>query len=366
MQEILTGIVAILYESAPYLLLGFALAGVIHVALARFPRVTALLTGTGRRPIFWAAFLGLPMSLCSCSVLPAARALRREGASKGATASFLVSVPETDVVSVFATLAMIGPLFAVYRPTAALLTALAAGFAVRAIEVRELRRRQPAEPVRAHAQPDACCDAPAAAPVVTRAPWWRRALHHGFVDVFDDIAPQLMLGILLAGVIGAWLPSIDPGLVAGGSAISYLLMVAIAVPLYVCASASTPIAAGLIAGGASPGAAMVFLLAGPATNVSSLVVLRDMLGTRGLIGYLVSIIVVSVACGVALDAIVGRFTLPTFQPAHTHEAHSTFELALTVAFLLLVVWSFARTRLLPRLWSRLRSYLAQAPRDSAR
>ncbi|HXV13883.1 MAG TPA: permease, partial [Candidatus Krumholzibacteria bacterium] len=89
MQEILTGIIAILYASAPYLLLGFALAGFIHVALARFPRVTALLTGTGRRPILWAALMGIPMALCSCSVLPAARALRREGASKGATASFL-------------------------------------------------------------------------------------------------------------------------------------------------------------------------------------------------------------------------------------------------------------------------------------
>ncbi len=366
MQQIFAGIVAILYESAPYLLLGFAVAGLIHVSLARFPRVTAMLTGTGRRPILWAAFIGLPMSLCSCSVLPAARALRREGASKGATASFLVSVPETDVVSIFATLAMIGPLFAVYRPAAALLTALVAGFVVRAIEMRERRSAAPRPTVAAPTATDSCCHDEIVAPVASKRPWWVRALHHGYIDVFDDIAPQLALGILLAAVIGAWLPAIDPGLVAGGSAISYLVMVAIAVPLYVCASASTPIAAGLIAGGASPGAAMVFLLAGPATNLSSLVVVRDMLGARGLVGYLASIVAVSVACGVALDAFVGRFALPVFEPTHMHASHSPVELVLTAVFLVLVAWSFQRTRLFPRLWLRARSFIAQAPRDSAR
>ena len=372
MQEIFAGILAILYESAPFLLLGFALAGAIHVALARFPRVTALLTGTGRRPVIWAALIGLPMSLCSCSVLPAARALRREGASKGATASFLVSVPETDVVSVLATLAMIGPLFAIYRPTAALLTALVAGFVVRAIEMRELRatnRRAPQ--AAAAAATGTCCDEtpivpPAGNVHVVRKTWWQRVLHHGFVDVLDDIAPQLILGILLAGVIGAWLPALDPRLVSGGSALSYLIMVAIGVPLYVCASASTPIAAGLIAGGASPGAAMVFLLSGPATNLASLVVIKGELGVRGLAGYLASIVVVSIACGVALDAVVDRFTLPSFTPSHEHASHSPFTFVLTAIFLGLVAWSFQRTRVFPKLWSRARSVLVPAPRGTPR
>jgi uncharacterized membrane protein YraQ (UPF0718 family) len=307
-------------------------------------------------------------------VLPAARALRREGASKGATASFLVSVPETDVVSVLATLAMIGPLFAVYRPTAALLTALVAGFVVRAIELRERRAAAVEIPADSHvhasaATHDACCDAAPVTPVtpvVVNTPWWKRALRYGFVDVLDDIAVQLVLGILLAAVIGAWLPSIDPGLVAGGSALSYVVMIAIAVPLYVCASASTPIAAGLIAGGASPGAAMVFLLAGPATNLSSLVVMKSLLGARGLAGYLASIVVVSIACGVALDAVVDRFTLPTFTPSHVHESHSPLVMVLTAVFVALVLWSFHRTRVFPRLWSRVKSSMASAPRGSAR
>jgi uncharacterized membrane protein YraQ (UPF0718 family) len=370
MHDILSGITAILYEAAPYLLVGFALAGVIHVALGRFPRLTALLTGNGRLPIVWAALLGLPMSLCSCSVLPAARAIRREGASRGATASFLVSVPETDVVSIFATLAMIGPLFAIYRPTAALITAIVTGFVVRAIDMREQRRRALAPPpVATHAPTDSCCNDDHESIVPTAAsakPWWKRALRYGFIDVFDDIAPQLMLGILIAGVIATWLPSVDPGLFAGGTALSYLAMIAMGAPLQVCASASTPIAAGLIAGGVSPGAAMVFLISGPATNLASFIVIRNELGTRGLVGYLVSILAVSVACGVALDAMVDRFTLPAFAPTHLHESHSMFELLLTGVFLLLVLWSFQRTRLLPRVWSRVRGFLARAPRDSVR
>ncbi len=368
MQDVLSGIVAILYESAPFLLLGFALAGLIHVSLARFPRLTATLTGAGRKPIVWAALIGVPMSLCSCSVLPAARALRREGASKGATASFLVSVPETDVVSIFATLAMIGPLFAVYRPTAALVTAIVTGFVVRAIDLREQRARSVASvapaPVTGHAHADSCCNDAhemVTAPVAAAKPWWKRALRYGFVDVFDDIAPQLILGILIAAVIASWLPSIDPSLFADNAVLTYLVMIVMGAPLQVCASASTPIAAGLIAGGVSPGAAMVFLISGPATNLASFIIIRNELGTRGLVGYLISIVVVSVACGVALDAMVDRFTLPTFTPTHAHESHSTLDIVLTIAFLALVRWSFQRTRLVPRLWSRMRSWLAPAP-----
>jgi uncharacterized membrane protein YraQ (UPF0718 family) len=116
-------IIRILNESSVYLLLGFTLAGLLHVLMQRFPRVTGTLTGKGKRPVFLASLIGLPMPLCSCGVLPAALALRKNGASKGATASFLVSVPETDIVSILLTLALMGPLMAIFRPAAALVTA---------------------------------------------------------------------------------------------------------------------------------------------------------------------------------------------------------------------------------------------------
>jgi uncharacterized protein len=347
MKDVVKATLEILNESSPYLLLGFALAGVLHVVLTRFPRVTAQITGNGTRPVFMAALIGAPMPLCSCSVLPAAMALRRQGASKGATASFLVSVPETDVVSVFLTLALIGPFVAIYRPIAAIVGALATGLFVQWLERRKARAVSSTP-----ALDPSCCHVPENSEQTVRTvtrPWWTRAFGYGFIEIFDDIIPQLLLGIVLAGIIGAWLPTIDPRAVQGGSLLSYVVMVAIAAPLYVCATASTPIAAGLIAGGVSPGAAMVFLLAGPATNLGSLVVLRSEFGTRILAGYLAAIIATSVALGALLDWLIGSARLGTAVVVPHAHAASPFQIACTGALLIWILVSVHRSRLLPRI-----------------
>ncbi len=353
MREILSAIVGILNESSAYLLLGFALAGVIHVVLGRLPRLTAQLTGSGRRPVLWAALIGAPMPLCSCSVLPAAMALRHRGASKGATASFLVSVPETDIVSILVTLALLGPFIALYRPLAAIASALAVGFVVRWLENREVRAASTSHAASASGLDAACCDPKQPAVEHARAqagPWWVRAFRYGFVEMFDDIVPQLLLGIVLAGIIGTWLPEIDPGQFRGGTFMSYLVMVAIGVPLYVCAAASTPIAAGLIAGGVSPGAAMVFLLAGPATNIASLIVVRGEFGNRIFAGYLGALVLASVGAGALLDWVLGSASIPAAAPAHVHATGSRAAIAFTIVFLLWSVVSAYRSRLLPRTW----------------
>lgn len=348
MREIGTALIAILTESAPFLILGFALAGVIHVVLQRFPGITARLGGPGRRPVFMASLLGAPMPLCSCSVLPAALALRRQGASKGTTAAFLISVPETDIVSILITLALIGPFVAVYRPLAAVAGALATGFVIRALENRERNRASSAVPAPAA---DACaCEEPDThASSSAQRPWWSRALRYGFVEIFDDVIPQLLLGIVIAAVIGVVLPDINPRLFRDHTVLSYLVMLAVGIPVYVCASASTPIAAGLIAGGVSPGAAMVFLLAGPATNIGSLLVLRGEFGARALVAYVVMIAATSVALGALMDAITGSMQIRVGSIAH----EQTFvPLWGTIAMLVLLAWtatSFHRSRLLPRM-----------------
>jgi len=357
MKAVFDSTLQILNESAPFLLLGFALAGVIHVLLARFPRLTAQLAGPGSRPVIMAALIGGPMPLCSCSVLPAAMALRREGASKGTTASFLVSVPETDIVSVLLTLALIGPAVAVYRPVAALASALVTGFFVGWLERREHASAPGAAPI------DASCCPPGPEPQ-TRGPgatvWWRRVYRYGFVEVFDDIIPQLFLGIVVAGALGAWLPELNVASVHGHTVLTYLAMVAVAAPLYVCATASTPIAAGLIAGGVSPGAAMVFLLAGPATNLASLMVLRSEFGARIVAGYLAAIIATSVGLGALLDAVLGATTLPVAAVGHDAAGTSWFRAACAAAFLLWTAVSVRRSRLLPRVGARL-ARLAMPP-----
>lgn len=354
MREFFAAFIEILRESSPYLVLGFALAGLIHVLLQRFPRMLAQLVGPGKRPIFLAALLGVPLPLCSCSVLPAALSLRRQGASKGTTASFLVSDPETDIVSILLTFALIGPIVAVYRPLAGIAIALATGLVIHALERRERNRVAAHVHAPAHAT-DACChDDVIPAPTATahgsaRGSWWSRTLRYGFIELFDDIVPQLLLGIVIAAAIGVLLPEISPRLAQGHQFMSYLIMVAVGIPVYVCAAASTPIAAGLIASGVSPGAAMVFLLAGPATNIGSLVVLRGVFGTRMLAVYVLMIAVCSVALGALLDLVAGSVNVTTSVPAHQHGEGSPIGLIFAVTFLVWTALSFRRSRLLPRM-----------------
>jgi uncharacterized protein len=357
-REFFAALTGILNESSPYLVLGFALAGFMHVLLDRFPRITAQLTRPGKRPLFLAALLGVPMPLCSCSVLPAALALRRQGASKGTTATFLVSEPETDIVSILVTFALIGPFVGVYRPLAAIAAALATGFVIHAIERRELRPTAAPAPASLQQNAGACCDdthvlahATPHSTIVSksgRASWWTRSLRYGFIEIFDDIVPQLFLGIGVAALISVLLPEIDPRLARGNAMLSYLVMVAVGIPVYVCAAASTPIAAGLIAAGVSPGAAMVFLLAGPATNIGSLFVLRGVFGARILAVYVLMIAASSIALGALLDLLIGSLHVTMAAPAHEHGT-SPLAITCTLALLVWTLLSFHRSRLIPRM-----------------
>jgi uncharacterized membrane protein YraQ (UPF0718 family) len=345
MKELFTSFLTIVGDSAPYLLLGFALAGVLHVILARFPFLMARLTRPGRRSVLYGALIGVPMPLCSCSVLPAAMGLRRDGASRGATASFLVSVPETDVVSILITYALIGPVMAIYRPIAAFLSALATGFAVDSLRMHGDNRP-------AVAQPDPACGCEETAGHPHTAPedaWWKRSFRYGFIEIFDDIILQLLLGIGIAAALTAWLPPIES--IGNGTHVvwQYLAMLAIGIPLYVCATASTPVAAGFIAAGISPGAAMVFLLAGPATNVAGLLVLRSEFGPRFLVTYVIAVAVASVVMGIAFDVLASALPIPPVTPPlHVQEGWPALRIAAAAVFLLLTLVSIHRTRALQR------------------
>jgi len=286
-------------EVSPYLLLGFMLSGLLHVASERRPNLLDPVRGRGPRSVLLATVLGLPLPLCSCSVLPTALALRREGAGPGATSSFLITVPETDFVSVALTWGLMGPVMAVLRPLASLVTGIATGLAVDAVG-----HRAPSPDRADDSLPTACgcgddCDHPPA-----DAPWWRRAWRFGFAEFYDDILPSLLTGLLIGAGIAALLPLIDPSLLSDRPLLVYAVMTLLGVPMYVCASASTPIAAGLMAGGVSPGAALVFLLVGPATNAASMLVLRREFGRLVFGVYLGGIVVVSLAMGLLLDVLL--------------------------------------------------------------
>jgi len=297
---------SILARSGPYLLVGLAVAGWIKAAVPE-RWVHRHLGGDDLRSVTKAALVGAPLPLCSCSVVPTALALEKSGASKGATTAFLISTPETGVDSIGITLALIDPLMTVARPIAAVSTALAAGLAVN-VPVRHDAQRpdapQPAEEPTPVEPPD--CAASAAHAHETGADAaggsiLRRGLAYAFGPLLADLAPWFVLGFAASAAITLMVPDDFFGEVLHSNWVSMLIMLVVGVPLYVCATASTPVAAALMAKGLNPGAALVFLLAGPATNLATMGVVGGRLGGRVLAVYLTSITVLALASGWLLD-----------------------------------------------------------------
>jgi len=359
MTSFLTALTETMIEAAPWLLGGFALSGVLKEVLDARPGLMDPLRRRGPRSVVMATLIGLPLPLCSCSVLPTALTLRRSGASRGATSSFLITVPETDLVSMGLTWALLGPLMAVWRPIASLLTGLLTGLAVDAVDRRGAAAAAapetsptPAPLTMADAPadgcsgptpaPSCCCSEPAEAP----KPFLVRALRYGFVKFFDDIAPTLILGLIVGAALTAWLPMLDIASITGSRLITYAVMLGLGIPMYVCAASSTPVAAGLIVAGVSPGAALVFLLAGPATNSASLLLLRRELGGRAFGVYLGGIMILSTALGLLLDAVLGDRSIALGGgAAHVHESHAWPAVAAAVVFTLLLLSALWRTKI---------------------
>lgn len=286
---IATGRIAL--EMAPYIVLGLIAAVLIYAA---FPK-GQIMRWLGRRgigSIVKGALAGIPLPLCSCGVVPVAMTLRRSGASDGATVSFLVSEPETGPDSIAVTWALINPLMTVVRPVAALVTAIATGLAVE----RFAPRKPALEADRANGTDR------------TESSWGTRlrgSFDYVMKDFLPDIANWLVVGIVLSGVLAVIIP--DNWFERIGSFTQMVMGVVVGVPLYICASASTPIAAVFLAKGMSPGAALVFLLVGPATNAASFAVIVRELGTRAATVYLAGMMVTAVLLGVLVDATMGSW-----------------------------------------------------------
>jgi uncharacterized membrane protein YraQ (UPF0718 family) len=238
-------------------------------------------------------------------VLPAAASFKRQGANRGALSAFLVTTPESGVDSIAITYALLDPIMTVMRPLAAFVTGVTAGLVENRLHDPDAAGRQPSP------LPLASAPSPAAGkilPAATESPPESRALRrlgeglrYALVDVWGDIVVWFCAGLLLAGLITAYLPEDFSNLVLGGGLVSMLAMLAVGMPIYICATASTPIAAALLLKGASPGAVLVFLLAGPATNMTSLSVLVQVLGKMGTLRYLLVVAIVSVLFGLGLD-----------------------------------------------------------------
>ena len=291
MKEVLS----LINEMSPYLLLGFFFAGVMHAFIPGMV-YNRYLGGKGFKSVFYGALFGIPLPLCSCGVLPTAMSLRKQGASKGATASFLISTPETGVDSIIATYSVLGLPFAVIRPVAAFCNAIMGGWLI-----NKFGDKDEVVPVDASAKTCCCHHKQEETHHEGFLGKMREALRFGFVEMIEDIGKWLVIGLVIAGLITVFVPDEFFALFRGNTQLSMLLVLCIAIPMYICATGSIPIAVALMMKGLTPGAALVLLMAGPACNMASILVINKTLGRKSLVLYLVSIITMAILWGHVVD-----------------------------------------------------------------
>lgn len=298
--------ISLVTEMSPYLLLGFLLAGLMHAFIPRTV-YSKYLARPNMRSVILAALFGIPLPLCSCGVLPTAMSLRREGASKGATVSFLIATPQTGVDSIIATFSLMGLPFAVIRPIAALVTAMLGGMMVNMVEGKGgvgkvCGTDDMAEDI---ACGDGCCSGQAKVSG-SFAGRMVEALRYAYIDMMESVGRWLVVGLVVAGLITVLVPDTCFDVFKDNSLTSMLLVLCISVPMYLCATGSIPIAVALMMKGLTPGAALVLLMAGPACSIASVLVVSKVMGRRTLAAYLVSIISGAVCFGLAVDCLLPR------------------------------------------------------------
>lgn len=317
---------------APYLLLGFLLAGIMH-AFVPNGIYHKYLGGKSFRSVFNAALLGIPLPLCSCGVIPTAMSLRKEGASKGATLSFLIATPQTGVDSIIATYSLMGLPFALLRPLAALATALFGGALMNKFE----NESEDGYKYRHHGK---CgTDKKSFGQKV------HSALHYAFVEMMQDIGKWLLIGLVVAGLITVFVPDSFFASFSDKPLLSMLLVLAFAIPMYLCATGSIPIAVALMLKGLSPGTALVLLMAGPAVNFASILVISKVMGKKSLILYLLSIILGAMTFGLGIDYLLPRewFTAPLELIHSCHgEAFSYFNIGCFILLMGMLINAFVR------------------------
>ena len=293
-------------DMAPYIILGMLVSGIISV----FINSDIIFEHIGPKNFIStlkSTLFGVPLPLCSCGVIPVAATLRESGASKGSTVSFLVSTPQTGVDSVLLTYGMLGPVFALFRPVAAFVSGILSGVVINKFDEDEHHhiRKEDLEKNNKLKLKDKIIS----------------GFKYGFISLPADIVVPLFKGLLVAAAISIFLP---PDYIANHFTsniyVQFLLMLIISIPFYVCATASIPVAVALMAKGISPGAAFIFLMAGPATNASSIAVIKNILGAKTLYFYLALISFSAISFGFIFDLFFKEtaFKIPNMLHHHNH------------------------------------------------
>ncbi len=294
--EFISNFIDILNEMSPYLLLGFFFAGVLKIA---FPQsfIDKYLGKKNAKSVLYAALLGVPLPLCSCGVIPTGMSFYKNGASKGASVSFLISTPQTGVDSILVTYSLLGLPFAVIRPIVSLITGIFGGIVTNKLDNSSTTKTVENET----ACTNTCCSMPK-----KKHSKIYILFKYAFVDFLQDISKWLIIGLLLAAFISVLIPDNFFAQYISNDILGMLVILLVSIPLYICATSSVPIAAVLLMKGLSPGAALVFLMAGPATNAATITVLNKVLGKKTMWLYLVSIISGAVLFGLFIDNFLPR------------------------------------------------------------
>jgi len=291
LENVIKETVRLFIEISPYLILGFFFAGLLHVLLGE-KYIKKHFAGKGELSVVKAAIFGIPLPVCSCAVIPLAESLRRDGASKSATMSFLVSTPSSGVDSIFATYALMGPVYAIFRPIASFFSGILAGIVTHWQE----RNEGPGSSTASTADADV-----SEQNKNEQKKTFKEAFVYGFRVIPSEIARWLIIGVVIGGAISALVPEDFGSRYLHSPLLSYVVILLISIPIYVCATGSIPIATSLIAKGVLPGAALAFLIAGPATNTVTVSFLFKRMGVKITALYILSIVVVSVASGLLFD-----------------------------------------------------------------
>lgn len=331
--NLLYSLVNILNEMSPYILLGFLIAGLLHVFVPA-SMMSRHLSGNGWRPVVKAALFGIPLPLCSCGVLPTAVSLRRQGASKAASTSFLIATPQTGVDSIAATYSLLGLPFAIIRPVAALIGAMLGGLAVGHFD--------PDKTDDTHNIDCACTDDECPKGFFAKI---IEAIRYGLVDMVASVGKWLVIGLVVAALITVFVPDSLFLSLSKYPLPAMFAVVIVAIPMYICATGSIPIAMSLMMKGLSPGIAFVMLMAGPAANFASIMILNKTQGRRATAIYVISIVVTAIVFGLAIDMLMPAswFALPSsVSSTSCHISASWFDTACSILLIGLLIYAATR------------------------
>ncbi|MRT94397.1 SO_0444 family Cu/Zn efflux transporter [Ancylomarina sp. 16SWW S1-10-2] len=357
-KQFIVDFIQILNEMSPYLLLGFLFAGILKVAIPQ-KFIDKYMGQKNSRSVLNAALLGIPMPLCSCGVIPTGISFYKSGASKGSTVSFLISTPQTGVDSILVTYSLLGLPFAIIRPIIALVTGYVGGMLANSFDKKEEKIEEKilseVKNCDTNSKEGCGCGDSCGTQVDEKHSKLYTMFKYAFVDFLQDISKWLVIGLLLAAVISVALPDDFFASYIGNDFVGMLIILVASVPLYICATSSVPVAAILLMKGVSPGAALVFLMAGPATNAATITVLNKVLGKKTSFAYLISIIMGALVFGLLIDHTLPRewFTLKGLHATMgAHDGHFSLPLWLqwgsSISLTLLIINGYIQKTILKR------------------